>query len=513
MSAPSIRLAELLASLSLATDAAIGDHDEGALRVSVIAVGLGRATGAPVSDIRAAYFAALLRHLGATSTSAAEAVLTGDDFYLKRAVAVTNPGKPQQMLGNLFKGVGSGAGKIAAARAVMRFVSAAPQVIGLVRTSCEVRVRLAKRLGLDDDVQRALGEYCETYDGKGLPRRVAGDALSTAGRLMVLADVAAVFHRIGGVAAARAEVSTRAGRQLDPALAKCFAAEASALLAPLDRPSVWDLALEAEPPPHAMFASTQIGELATVLADYADLKSGFTVGHSPAVAALAVSAGQQLGLRGDELDVLRTAALLHDLGRVAVSNGIWDKPGALNAAEWERVRLHPYHTERMLSLAPALRPIAELAGADHERLDGSGYFRSARPARTAARALAAADVYQALLETRPHRPALTKADAGRTLAEEARAGRLDREAVAAVLAAAGHRAERVPSAWPAGLTDREVEVLRLLARGLQNKEIGKVLFISSRTVQNHTISIYGKIGVETRGAAALFATEHDLLRH
>ena len=164
---------------------------------------------------------------------------------------------------------------------------------------------------------------------------------------------------------------------------------------------------------------------------------------------------------------MRRAALAHDLGRVGVSNAIWEKPGPLGFGEWERVRLHPHFTERAFAQSPALAPIGMLAGSHHERLDGSGYHRGTRgPALDqAARILAAADCYGAMREARPYRPALDAPAAEAELMREAEEGRLDPEAVDAVLAAAGHRVRQRPRELPAGLTERELEVLLVLVRG------------------------------------------------
>ena len=209
---------------------------------------------------------------------------------------------------------------------------------------------------------------------------------------------------------------------------------------------------------------------------------------------------------------MRRAGLVHDLGRLGVSNAIWDKPGPLTALERERVRLHPYLTERMLSAASRLAPLGALAAQHHERLDGSGYPRELRAnmLSPSARILAAADVYHAMLEPRPHREARSAGHAAGELRAEAQAGRLDGEAVDAVLRAAGHATARRPQR-PAGLTAREAEILTLLARGLLNKEIARRLGIAPKTVGNHVEHIYAKLGVSSRAAAGLVATEHGLL--
>jgi HD-GYP domain-containing protein (c-di-GMP phosphodiesterase class II)/DNA-binding CsgD family transcriptional regulator len=243
-------------------------------------------------------------------------------------------------------------------------------------------------------------------------------------------------------------------------------------------------------------------------ADFVDLKSPFTVGHSRAVSELAAAAAKEDGT------TLRRAALVHDLGRVSVPNGIWDKSSRLTEGEWERVRLHPYYSERIVGRLQVLRPMATLAGMHHERLDGSGYHRGSPRGDipTGARVLAAADAYQAMTQPRAHRPALEPARAAQELETMASSGRLDRDAVSSVLAAAGHVVGPTRTAWPAGLTDREVEVLRLICRGGTKKQVASMLSISASTVDHHIRHIYDKTGVQSRVGATLFALEHDLLK-
>jgi HD-GYP domain-containing protein (c-di-GMP phosphodiesterase class II) len=210
---------------------------------------------------------------------------------------------------------------------------------------------------------------------------------------------------------------------------------------------------------------------------------------------------------------MRRAALAHDLGRVGVSNAIWEKPAALGFGEWERVRLHPHFTERAFAQSQALAAIGRLAGAHHERLDGSGYHRGVRGAAIdrPARILAAADCYSAMREARPQRPPLDPDVAEAELTREARDGRLDHDAVDAVLAAAGHRVAPRPRELPAGITGRELEVLRALVLGRSNPEIGADLGISAKTVGHHVQHIYEKAGVRSRAAATVWAFENDLV--
>lgn len=255
-----------------------------------------------------------------------------------------------------------------------------------------------------------------------------------------------------------------------------------------------------------------VATYAEAFARAVDLKSVWTLTHSHSVGLRAAAAAVEAGPAAEAVERLRVAGWLHDLGWVAVPNLIWDKPGPLNPAEWEQVRLHAYYTERLLARSPVLAPIAELAGAIHERSDGSGYPKSLRAAQLVqeARRLAASDVYCALREARPHRPAFSEQEAAAVLTLEAEAGRLDLAAVRAVLASTGNTRASRGGAWPGGMSDREVEVLRLVARGETNKAVAKALCISHRTVQHHVSHIYTKIGVASRAGAALYAAENGL---
>jgi DNA-binding CsgD family transcriptional regulator len=321
-----------------------------------------------------------------------------------------------------------------------------------------------------------------------------------------------VAHRVGGVDAARALARERGGKQFDPVLADLMRADAEMLLSGLDAVGTWDAVIEAEPALAIVLSGERFDAALLAVANFVDLKSPYTLGHARAVGELSADAGAQLGLSEADVRTLRRAGYVHDLGRLGVSNAIWDKPGPLGAGEWERVRMHPYITERMLHQSEALAPLGAIAVQHRERLDGSGYPRGltgsaiARPARI----LGAVDAYQAMREPRPHRPARSAEEAAAELRAEVKAARLDGEAVEAVLGAAGHRVRR-RRGGPAGLTPREVEVLRLLARGLSNRKIAERLVISPKTVANHVEHIYAKIDASTRATASLFALQHGLL--
>lgn len=508
------RLAELIGALSLATDLGLGLPQEHVLRQCRIAVALGAAVGAGADDQAAAYYVALLAWVGCTADSHELAGLFGDDIALRaQSYAVDRGGLP--MLGFLLRRVGSGRPPLRRARMAASLVATnGRDVAAAMTTHCQVASQMAQRLGLGPEISGPLRLVFARWDGKGLPRGVGGDELPIAVRLVQLADIVEVHHRDGGVDAAVEVARERAGGQLDPLLVTAFCDYADALLGPLEEEPSWDAVLRAEPGPGRLLSAERLDEALEAVADFTDLKSPWFAGHSRGVAALAARAAASAGLPPEEVGAVRSAALVHDLGRIGVPTTIWDKPGPLTDAERERVRLHPYYTERMLSRSPALARLGAIAACDHERLDGSGYHRGLTGAALppSARILAAADACQAMGEPRPYRPPLEPAAVAAELRGDVRAGRLDGDAVEDVLAAAGHRRATAWSrARPAGLTARELEVLVLVARGASAREVAGELVIAEKTARNHVERVYGKLGVSSRAEATLYAMRHGLV--
>jgi HD-GYP domain-containing protein (c-di-GMP phosphodiesterase class II) len=509
-----VHLAELLGGLSLGCDLADGFPPEKVMRTVVLAVELARIRGLEGESLRDVYYTSLLRFLGCTAFAHEEANVygAGDDINTRSVMALADAARPLDVVGRIVRGIGREGAPLPRMRAVAAMLGDPDVVKKHARAQCEASVRLAGIMGLGAPVCAALQQICERYDGKGEPNGLSADALSLAIRCSHVADVAEIAHHRDGREAAIEIVRTRSGGQFDPQIAAAFLRDAGRLLSTIEGPTVWERFLEAEPRPRALVGAARLDDVALAFAQFADVKSTWTLGHSTGVAELACRAAERLGADAAERTLLRRAALLHDLGRVAVPNSVWDKPGKLSVSEWERARLHAYYTERILWRSPPLQAISQLASAAHERLDGAGYHRAIAGATLtrSARVLAAADSYHAMREPRPHRPALGADEAARALRGDVSAGRLDREAARAVLEASGQPA-RVHAAWPNALSDREVQVLRLLARGRTNKQIGAELSISARTVQHHVMHIYDKIGVSSRAAAALFATDHALL--
>jgi len=511
-----LRLAELIAALSRVTDLGMGQHPEDAIRASLLATNLARRMELGDKDVHDVYYATLLQHVGCTAYAhETAALLGGDDVRVRAGGARIDFANPREALPFLLFEVGKGATPLSRAHAVISAVSQGQRFDEkLSRSNCEVAVHMARRLGLGTGVQRGLNGIYERWDGRGNPQKLSGEDIALPARLAQVASQAVLFGGSGGPDLALEVIRRRAGAGLDPSIADAFLRYGRELLQEIASIDASVAAIEAEPEPRYWISEPRLDEVARACADMVDLKSPFTHGHSVAVAELAEAAATNLGLAATDVVCVRRAGFFHDLGRVGVPNGIWDKPGPLSTSEWEQVRLHPYHSERILSRSPVLAPLAPLAGMHHERLDGSGYHRQAKAPMipTAARLLAAADAYQAMTQQRPHRPALTPGAAADRLTSEAAQGRLDPETVGAVLEAAGHPPARARLGWPASLSDREVQVLRLVARGHSNREMARMLWISPKTAGHHVQHIYAKIGVSSRAAAAMFAMEHDLIR-
>lgn len=338
-----------------------------------------------------------------------------------------------------------------------------------------------------------------------------GEQLPIAMRIQHLAELAVRTRARAGAPAVAAELWRRSGGHLDPDLVAAFLGEEEQLLAELDGLDLLAAVISAEPGPPVLTPPDELDGLCLTLAILADLKGRYLLGHSAHVAALADGAAAISGLAEPDRAGLRAAGLLHDLGRAAVPSSLWDRPGPLSVGEREQVRLHAYWTDRILRRCPALSYLAPVAAGHHERCDGSGYHRGIRSAELspAARLLGCADVYASATEDRPHRRALSRDAAAGLLATEAAAGRLDRDASDALIEAAGHPRPRADR--PSGLTEREVEVLRLAARGMSNRQIAAELGVAERTVGHHLAHIFDKTGRRTRAGAAVFALEHSLL--
>jgi HD-GYP domain-containing protein (c-di-GMP phosphodiesterase class II) len=506
------RLAELIATLSLATDLGMGQPMEFALGVAVLGVALADRAGLGTGETADIFYLALVKHIGCTSDAFEFAGFTGGDDVAFRHRAMLWPATPKrEVLRAIIRHTGEDRPPLERARLVAGMVAGGEKrPRHSVAAHCEAGGRLAERLGLSEGVLSGLRQEQERWDGTGLPDGLSGESLSTAHRFVMVAHDALAISESGGDVVDI--VRARSGTAYDPQVVEMFE-DGWAGFESEERSDIWARALAAEPNPPLTVADAHIDRIALAIADFTDLKSPYLLGHSTRVAELVDAAAKSIGLSDEERATTRRAALLHDVGRTGIPNGIWDKPAPLTARETERVRLHSYYTERILARSPVLAHLALKAGSHHENLDGTGYHRGVGAGyldRTA-RLLRAADCLDAMVNDRPHRPALSVAEAAAALKAEVDAGRLDADAVTAVLDAAGGPPVRLRSGWPGGLSEREVEVLRLMVRGLTNKQIAARLYVSPKTVGHHVQHIYTKIGVTSRAGAALFAMESGLI--
>ncbi len=509
---PAVRLAELVAALSLGVDLGFGQPMEHVLRQCIIALRLAERAGLDEQARSTVYYTAMLINVGCHSDAHEQAKWFGDDIGLK---AGKYDYEPRSLAGAAaaIRKVGSGNPPLHRFRVGLEFMlSGHRDLDGMIERHARIARALAEELGLSEAVAEAVGSSYEQWDGRGWPGLLRGDAVPVAARLTQLAEYVEVAHRVGGVAGAVEVARTRGGAQFDPALTRLLCDTPETVLAGLDSAETWDAVIAAEPSLGVTLPPDQLDAALLGVANFVDLKSPYTLGHARAVSELTAGAATRLGVAPDVVVRLRRAALVHGLGRLGISNAIWDKRGSLGAGEWERVRMQPYLTERMLRQSVWLAPLGAIAVQHRERLDGSGYPHglSGGGISLPARILGAADAYQSMRELRPYRDALTAGAAARELRADVKAGRLDASAVDAVLAVAGHEVVR-RRGENTGLTAREADVLRLLAHGLSSRQIADQLVISPKTARNHIEHIYVKIGASSRATASLYALRHGLL--
>jgi HD-GYP domain-containing protein (c-di-GMP phosphodiesterase class II) len=508
------RLAELTIALSLATDLGTGQPLEHGLRTCWLSLATAEALGVDESTKSCVYYVALLRFLGCTSDASETAALAGgDDIAFNAVMAPMLAASTGEGMRYFVRHLAEDLPFHRRAGHVVRAMTDPGMEQRSLSGHCEVAARLATRLGLGDDVTGGLAHAYERWDGKGYPDGLAGEEIPVAVRIVAAARDAELWSREAGWPEARRVLAARKGRAHEPDVVDALGDGGERWLTDVGDDACAAI-LGAEPRPVRRIESGDLDVALSAVADFADLKSPFFLGHSTGVADLASGAAKAAGLDAADTVTLRRGALVHDVGRVGVANGIWDHPGPLSVQQRERVRLHPYLTERVLRRCEVLAPFADLAGRHHERLDGSGYHRGESGDQLAVRTrvLAAADAYHAMTEPRPHRPALAAPAATEALLGEVEAGRFLRLEVDAVLDAAGQARRPLSVHRPAGLTEREVDVLRLTARGRSNREVATTLGISPKTVGHHIEHIYAKAGISTRAGATLFALESGLLQ-
>lgn len=504
----------MIGMLASATALALGHKPATLLLGTVLSTAFARRLGWSESEVATVYWYGLVRFAGCHAENHGWSALIGDEVAFNREFSRIDNGRPDELIGlvvSMVQKAHADLGQAGVEAVLASLGGLGDGAAEMIASHCDVAQRLATRLGFDPAIVHALGQFRERWDGAGLPRQLKGEALDPAVRLVFLCHDVAMLRALVGPAAALTAVERRSGTAYEPALAAAFLAHQEELMPLLDAADPWAAAMEAEPGGSAMLSDSEIEDACLVMADFSDLQLPDAVDHSRAVAALAGQAATEIGLDAASVAAVRRAGLLHDLGYAAVPVRLRGGHADALHAEGE-VRLHPFHSEELLKRVTPFRYEAELVGRHHEASDGSGYFRGlgGDALSPAARVLIAAEAYQTLLEGRHGQPGLPAAEAATALKAAVTAGRIDAEAGRAVLAAAGHRVAPKRRDLVAGLTNRELDILRLAASGLSMKEIGQQLGISPKTVDNHLQSIYAKIEVKTRAGATLFAIEHGL---
>lgn len=507
-----VRLSELVAALSLATDLGLGQPQQHIIRQTLIALRVAELVGLSQDERAAIFYVSLLAWVGCIADAHEMGKWFGDDMAVRAdTYLVDMTGLP--MMRFMIGHIASGSSPIRRLTMIGRFLAGgSKEVERSMAAHCETSGDLSLRLGLGPEVREPLQQAFERWDGKGSPAKLAGDKIARIMRIVHVANAVEPLHRLGGVGAAVDMLRSRRGTEFDPELVDDFCEHAGDMLASIDEIDGWETLIGEHGTLARVLSDEELDRALEAFADYADIKSPFTLGHSRGVAQFAAAAAVTIGLPSDDVVLVRRAGLVHDIGNIGVPAGILDKPGPLTAAERERIRTHPYLTARTFSKPAALAAIGQLAALHHERMDGSGYPSgfTAEGLPMTARVIAAADVYHSLLEPRPYRAALPRDAAQQVLEAEVTDGRLDGDAVRAVLDAAGQRVPR-QAGHASGLTAREVEVLGLLARGRTKQQMAQELTISAKTVNAHVEHIYRKLGVTSRGAAAMFAMRHGLM--
>jgi HD-GYP domain-containing protein (c-di-GMP phosphodiesterase class II)/DNA-binding CsgD family transcriptional regulator len=507
-----------VATLALAQDNAFGQPLESQLRSCLLATWICDAAGfdRPVRDT--VYWVALLRYIGCTGHAHEVATLFGDEIAIRAQTLVHDAGNPAEVIQDVIRFATAGRAEEEREQ-VVQFIqqNAREWATHNFSSGCEVGDMLLQRIEFGPDVREALRFTFERWNGKGYPTHASGETIPLPMRVVHLSHDMEALARLFSPERALEAARDRRDRTYDPALVDVFLAHGSEWFARLAKTEPWDAVMDLEPQPRRILDGESLDNALLMAADFIDLKSPYMGGHSRRCAQLVTNAAQVLGFSDETIITLRRAALVHDFGTTAVPNSIWDKPGSLTRAEFDRVELHPMLTEQMLRRSPGLSALNSVASAHHEKSDGSGYHKRVRgdAVDPAAALLAATEVYVGMTTERADRPAFSAEDAASELSRLASSGVLEPRSIRAVLVAAGHGEPAAPpvrrAKHPGGLSRREVDVLRLAAKGLTTRAIAERLFISTKTADHHIQHVYTKIGVSTRAAAALWAMQNAVV--
>jgi len=512
-----IRMAEVLAALSLATDLGTGKPMGHAMRACFLGMQLAREMHLSTAEQAELYYSFLLMHSGCTVLSRGLAPdIKGDELAAIADITLRDDSDPLEMLDWMRHNVSPDVTLPARALNIFMLMRHNHEAAEHLRGACEVAVRVSQRLGMPHGVQDAVQHYLERWDGKG-PYGLQGMEISLNSRLLQLALIFETAYSARGRNGAETVLLQQKGKTFDPQVVETFftVAKNPSLWEMLAKTDLWEVVLDLEPDsPYRYMNESKLDDVALAVADFVDIKSPATAGHSKETARIAEGVARRMGLPQPEITNIRRAALVHDLGHIALPGNILHQHGQLSEADREKLRLHPYYTERILSRVPVLAEVAAIAGKHHERINGTGYYRglSGNELPLSACILALADEFQERSHGLPGQNEPDPKDVLKAMKPEV--GPLFSPACFEALAQELGVHVPKPSRrreWPAGLTDREVEVLRWVATGASNRKIAHQLVVSEKTVAHHLDHIYNKLGVSSRAAAVFFAMEHALI--
>lgn len=407
-----IRLAEIIGALSRALDLTEGQPAGHCVRCAWIGTSIGRALGLPEEDLSELYYTLLLKDLGCSSNAARICELyLADDLAFKNDFKFVN-GSLSQVLGFVISHTGLKAGLAERFRSVFNIIRNGGEIAReLIETRCQRGAEIARMMRFSEGVAQGILDLDEHWDGGGKPMGLKGEAISLFSRIALLAQVVDVFHVGAGRQACLDEVAARQGEWFDPAVVQAFfkVAGEPQFWETLGRADIEDVVLSMEPGQATSFADEDyLDEIAQAFAKVIDAKSPYTSGHSDRVALFADMIAEEMGLGPGERRWLNRAALLHDIGKLGVSNSVLDKPGKLEGEEWAAMKRHAEFSETILARIGAFADLARVAGAHHERLDGKGYPKGlkAEEISVETRIISTADVFDALTADRPYRAAM-----------------------------------------------------------------------------------------------------------
>ena len=306
---------------------------EHVLRQSFLALRLAERLGLDAPEREVVYYSSLMAWVGCHIDAYEQAKWFGDDRALKHDVRWIDEGEAAQGAAFVVRHLGAGKPWVERARLAAGFVGDGRRVLeDIVENHWRTADALMERLRLSPVVRASVAQTFERWDGKGAPGGAAGEQIELPSRLVNLADVVEVFHQAGGVEAAVAVARQRRGTQFDPALVDQFCDHAPELFADLESVTSWEALMAVEPRLDRQLTERELEDALEAVADFVDLKSPFTIGHSRGVARLAGGAAGHMDLPPDEVTAIRRAAVVHDVGRLGVSNAVWDKPAVLTPA-------------------------------------------------------------------------------------------------------------------------------------------------------------------------------------